>query len=597
VSTVLRPIPRYRLSPKLFPFLVWGRQLTRRVLRDDLMAGITGAIIVLPQGVAFALIAGLPPQYGLYTAIIIPIIAGLFGSSRHLVSGPTTPISIVVFSVVAPLAIPGSPHYIPYVLTLTFLAGLFQLMMGLARLGGLVNFISHTVVIGFTSGAAVLIATSQIKHFLGLDLPSGESFLHTWLGVFSTLFDSNPYVVLIAVSTLLTCVLVGRYRPRWPRMLIGILLGSVLCWLIDGQNHGVPLLGSLPSSLPPLSMPDLSLSTVRQLALGALAAALLGLIEAVSIARAVATRSHQRIDGSQEFIGQGLSNILGSFFSCYAASGSFTRTGVNYEAGAKTPLSAIFASLIVTLVLIFFGPLTAYLPMPAMAGVIMLATWNLVDTHHISSIVRTSRRETMVLISTILATLVIALEFAIYAGVLLSLVMYLQRTSRPRVISLAPDAVRPKRRLSNAIKYHLPECPQLKIIRLDGSIFFGAVNHVQDVLYQFAEQNSEWKHVLIICSSVNFIDVAGAEMLSQEARRMRAKGGGLYLSSLKSTVRDALERGGYAKIIGPEHLFASKEEAISFIFQQLDIDRCSLCTRRIFRECAAVKFEGSGVLN
>jgi SulP family sulfate permease len=576
---------------------VWGRQLTQRVLRDDLMAGITGAIIVLPQGVAFALIAGLPPQYGLYTAIVVPIIAGLFGSSRHLVSGPTTAISIVVFSVVAPLATPGSASYIPYVLTLTFLAGLFQLMMGLARMGGLVNFISHTVVIGFTSGAAALIATSQIKHFLGVDLPSGESFLHTWGMVIGALFDSNAYVVLIAVSTLLTCVLVGRYWPRWPRMLIGIAAGSVLCWLIDGQDHGVPLLGSLPASLPPLSMPDFSLSTIRQLALGALAAALLGLIEAVSIARAVATRSHQRIDGSQEFIGQGLSNMLGSFFSCYASSGSFTRTGVNYDAGAKTPLSAIFASLIVALVLIFFGPLTAYLPMPAMAGIIMLVAWNLIDTHHIRSIVRTSRRETIVLIITILATLVIALEFAIYAGVLLSLVMYLQRTSRPRVISMAPDSSRPKRQLGNAVKYQLPECPQLKIIRLDGSIFFGAVNHVQDVLYEFAEQNSEWKHVLIICTSVNFIDVAGAEMLAQEAQRMRAKGGGLYLSNLKSTVRDALDRGGYTKIIGRENIFSAKEDSIRYIFEQLDIDRCSLCTRRIFRECAAVKFEGSGVLN
>jgi SulP family sulfate permease len=597
VSAVIRRIPRYRLSPRFFPFMVWGRQLTPRVIRDDFWAGLTGAIIVLPQGVAFALIAGLPAQYGLYTAIITPIIAGLFGSSRHLVSGPTTAISIVVFSVVSQFLAPGSPHYIPYVLTLTFLAGLFQLLLGLARMGVLVNFISHTVVVGFTSGAAVLIATSQIKHFLGLPVETGSAFFPTLLAVLANLFNSNLYVLSLAVITLLTCLLVGKVRRRWPRMLIGIMTGSLLCWYLGGQHHGVPLLGSLPGSLPPLSLPDFSINTVRQLAPGALAVAMLGLIEAVSIARSVAARSHQRIDGNQEFIGQGLSNLFGSFFSCYAGSGSFTRSGVNYEAGARTPLSAIFASLLVALVVVFFGALTAYLPMPAMAAVIMLVAWNLIDKRHIRMIVRTSRRETMVLISTFLATLFIALEFAIYAGVLLSLVMYLQRTSHPRVISLAPDSTKPKRQLGEVLRRHLPECPQLKIVRLEGSLFFGAVNHVQDVLHRFAEQNSEWKHVLIICTSVNFIDVAGAEMLAQEAQRLRAKGGGLYLSNLKRTVWAVLERGGYATIIGPDHLFASKEQAIGAIFQRLDMDRCSLCARRVFRECATVKFEGSGLIN
>ncbi|MCP5418894.1 MAG: SulP family inorganic anion transporter [Gammaproteobacteria bacterium] len=596
-SANIRRLSRIRLPPKFFPFMVWGRQLTPKVIRDDFWAGLTGAIIALPQGVAFALIAGLPPQYGLYTAIVVPIIAGLFGSSRHMVSGPATAISMVVFSVVGQLAPPGDPHYLPYVLTLTFLTGLFQLLLGMARMGVLVNFISHTVVVGFTTGAAVLIVASQIKHFLGLTVESHSAFLPTVLSVIGHLFDTNLLVVAIATMTLLTCQLVGKYRPRWPRMLIGILAGSLLCWYLDGQNNGVALLGSLPASLPPPSLPDFSINTVRQLAPGALAVAMLGLIEAVSIARSVAARSHQRIDGNQEFIGQGLSNFFGSFFSCYAGSGSFTRSGVNYDAGAKTPLSSIFAALFVALALVFFAPLAAYLPMPTMAAVIMLGAWNLVEGKHIRMIVRTSRRETMVLISTFLATLFIALEFAIYAGVLLSLIMYLQRTSHPRVVSLAPDSSKPKRQLGEAVRRHLPECPQLKTVRLEGSLFFGAVNHVQDALHRFAEQNSEWKHVLIICTSVNFIDVAGAEMLAQEAGRLRAKGGGLYLSNLKSTVRTVLERGGYANLIGEDHLFTSKEQAIGVIFQRLDLDRCSLCARRVFRECATVKFEGSGLIN
>jgi SulP family sulfate permease len=389
---------------------------------------------------------------------------------------------------------------------------------------------------------------------------------------------------------------VRRYWPRWPNMLLGIIAGSIVCWLMNGQNHGVSMLGSLPGQLPPLSSPDFSINTFRQLASGALAVAMLGLIGAVSIARSVATRSHQLIDGNQEFIGQGLSNMLGSFLSCYAGSGSFTRSGINYEAGAKTPLAAVFASIILAMTLVFLAPLTAYLPMPAMAGVIMLVAWNLINIQHIRLIAKTSKRETVVLVVTFLSTLLLAMEFAIYTGVLLSLVMYLQRTSRPTIISLAPDSSMPKRKLNDTTKHTLLECPQLKIIRLDGSLFFGAVDHVQSNLYRLAEQNVEWKHVLIIGSSINFIDVAGAEMLAQEARRMRQKGGGLYLCGVKSSVHKLLKRGGYEEIIGRENIFANKEKAIRSIFQRLDLDRCRLCQRRIFRECATVKFEGKGVM-
>ncbi|HYQ92427.1 MAG TPA: SulP family inorganic anion transporter, partial [Candidatus Competibacteraceae bacterium] len=452
MNAILQPVPvrsaRRRLWVTLFPFLRWLRQVNPATLRADFLAGLTGAVIVLPQGMAFALIAGLPPQYGLYTAIVTPVIAALFGSSRHLVSGPTTALSIVILGVVGHFAAPGSSNYISLVLTLTFMTGLFQLLLGLARLGGLVNFISHTVVIGFTLGAAVLIAVNQLRYVFGLPLKHGESFLTILGNLLLQLGDTNLYVLLVALLTLATTLLIRYYRPRSPSLLLGIMVSSVVCLLLDGHSHGVPLLGSLPRRLPPLSHPDFSLTTFSQLAPGALALGMLGLIEAVSIARAVATRSHQRIDSNQEFIGQGLSNLVGSFFSCYAGSGSFTRTGANYDAGARTPLAAIFASLLVALVLAFLGPLSAYLPLPAMAGAILLVAWNLIDLKSVRTIVRTSPQETAVLAATFFATLFIALEFAVYAGVLLSLVLYLQRTSHPNIVSLAPDPALSKRRLS-----------------------------------------------------------------------------------------------------------------------------------------------------
>ena len=240
---------------KLLPFLRWFPMVNRDTVRADIIAGLTGAVIVLPQGVAFAMIAGMPPEYGLYTAIVPAIIAALFGSSFHLISGPTTAISIVVFSTISPLAEPGSADFITLTLTLTLVAGAFQLALGLARMGTLVNFVSHTVVVGFTAGAAILIATSQLKHFFGVKIAQGESFLSTWIELIKALPESNLYVTAIAVITLAVAIVIKKFRRRWPNMLIAMIIGGILAVLLDGGAHGVRLVGELPASLPPLSLP------------------------------------------------------------------------------------------------------------------------------------------------------------------------------------------------------------------------------------------------------------------------------------------------------------------------------------------------------
>ena len=322
----------------IFPFLIWFKQVTRQTIKADLLAGLTGAVIVLPQGVAFATIAGLPPEYGLYTAMVTPIVAAIFGSSFHLVSGPTTAISIVVFSAVSHHAVPGTPEFLSLALTLTFLAGVYQLAFGLARLGTLVNFVSHTVVIGFTAGAAILIATSQVKHITGINIAKGESFLHTWISLFSGIGQTNLYLLAIALITLVVAITAKKIMPKAPNLLIGMVAGSLVALYLKGFTTEIKLVGEIPAHLPPLSLPDFSLTTIKMLAPEAFAVALLGLIEAVSISRAIATKSSQRINSNQEFIGQGLSNVAGSFLSSYAGSGSFTRSGINYEAGAKTPM-------------------------------------------------------------------------------------------------------------------------------------------------------------------------------------------------------------------------------------------------------------------
>lgn len=570
----------------IFPFLNWFRFVTRDTLKADMIAGFTGAVIVLPQGVAFATIAGLPPEYGLYTAMITPIVAALFGSSLHLISGPTTAISIVVFSAISHHAEPGTPEFISLVLTITFMAGLYQLAFGLARLGKLVNFVSHTVVIGFTAGAAILIATSQMKSVLGLTLPRGESFFHTWIEIWEQLPAINYSVFTIALCTLVTALACKRLFPKIPNLLIGLVVGSIIAYWMTISGRTVQLVGEIPAHLPPLSMPDFSYASIKMLAPEAFAVALLGLIEAVSISRAIASKSNQRIHANQEFIGQGLSNIVGSFFSSYAGSGSFTRSGVNYAAGAKTPLSAIFAAMFLMLIILLIAPLTAYLPVAAMGGVILIVAYNLIDIHHIGQVIKNSKSETAILLTTFFATLFLELEFAIYLGVLLSLVMFLARTSTPEIVTLSIDdeGGTEKRKLIDIHKKPVNQCPQLKIIRIDMSIYFGSLDYIQNRIHQIVE-NENIHHILIVATGINLIDLSGEEMLATEASRLKKLGGGLYFSEVKASVYEAISKRGFVSKVGNQYFFDKKRHAISSIYKKLDRDVCARCTARIFNEC------------
>ncbi len=568
----------------IFPFLAWFKLVTKESVKADFFAGLTGSVIVLPQGIAFATIAGLPPEYGLYTAMVTPIIAALFGSSRHLVSGPTTAISIVIFSAISHHAEPGTSEFVMLALTLTFLAGVYQLAFGLARLGALVNFVSHTVVIGFTAGAAILIATSQMKHITAITVPKGESFLHTWVDLYQGLPDINGFVLSIAVVTLLIAIVAKKIMPKSPYLLVGMIVGSVMAIFLKDYSDGIKLIGEIPAHLPPLSSPEFSLETIKMLAPEAFAVALLGLIEAVSISRAVATKSNQRIDANQEFIGQGLSNIVGSFFSSYAGSGSFTRSGINYDAGAKTPLSAIFAAILLMIIVLLIAPLTAYLPIAAMGGIILLVAYNLVDVHHIKQTLTFSKSESSILLTTFFATLFLELEFAIYLGVLLSLVLFLAKTSTPRIPTLSVDASSKKRKLINIRKKPIKQCPQLKIIRIDMSVYFGSINHIQKRIAKIVE-NERIHHILIVSSGINFIDLAGAEALVSENNRLKKQNGGLYFVGLKSTVYEFAAKSCFVKKIGNDHFFDSKSQAIHRIYKRLDKSVCATCNALIFEEC------------
>jgi SulP family sulfate permease len=409
---------RSRLE-KLFPFLIWLPDTKKGDLKSDIIAGLTGAIVVLPQGVAFATIAGMPPEYGLYAGMIPAIIAALFGSSRLLVSGPTTAASIVLLSSLSVYAEPGTMHYVTLALTLTLMVGAIELALGLARMGVLVNFISHSVVVGFTAGAAILIAAKQLKHFFGVEMPRGGHLHDILINFGHQITHINPWVTGIAALTLLTGIAVKRWAPKMPFMIVAMVAGSFAAWILNRWMGttvtGIHTVGALPQSLPPLSAPDFSLETIRDMAPAALAVSLFALTEAVSIGRSLAAKTGQRINGNQEFIGQGLSNIFGSFFSGYVATGSFNRSGLNYQAGAKTPLAAVFAGALLMVIVLAVAPLAAYLPTAAMAGILFLVAWGLIDFKEIKHILVHSKRETSVLMVTFFCALFLELELSIFA--------------------------------------------------------------------------------------------------------------------------------------------------------------------------------------
>jgi SulP family sulfate permease len=399
------------------PWKAWAHRVNRVSLKQDALAGLTGALIVLPQGIAYSAIAGLPPEFGLYCAIGPAAIAALFGSSWQLVSGPTAAISIVVFSALSPLARAGSPEYIVLALTLGFLVGAIQLAIGVSRLGRLAHYISHSVVVGFTSGAAFLIAASQLKHFLGLKEVCATGFFGQLGQVFSLLHQSQWPIIAVGTTALAASLAAQRIHRSLPYMIVGMVSAAVLAEVLGN----VPTVGALPAALPRLSMPSFDPELWAKLAASSAIVAILALTEAIAIARSVALRSGQTIDSNQEIVGQGLSNLAGSFLCAYPSSGSFTRSGLNYDAGAKTPLAAAFSSLFLVAVLAMVTDWISYLPMAAMAGVLFLVAWGLIDRKEIGAIFRGPRNEILILAVTFLSTLLVRLEYAVFIGIALSL--------------------------------------------------------------------------------------------------------------------------------------------------------------------------------
>ena len=558
--------------------------------RPDLIAGLTVAVVAIPQSIAYAAIAGLPPTYGLYSAAVATIAGSLWGSSRYLSTGPTNAISILVLSILSPLAVIGAPVYLMAASAMAVMVGFFCIAFGFAGLGMLVNFASRAVLLGFTAGAGVLIATGQLKNLLLLDVPRSPVLWRTVRGVVDNLGKTHLTSLALGVVTVVMILVINRMSSRLPAAIIALAAVGVGVAVAGVERLGVAVVGEVAREMPRVT--EFSLGTlferdlVGALVMGALAVAALGLVEAISIAREIARQSGERLDVNQELVGQGIANIAAGLFSGYACSGSFTRSAVNFQSGARSQLSSVFCGLFILAGVLAFGPLAAFLPKASLAGLIMLIAYRMIDWGGVQRIVRTSRVETGIMVSTFLATLVFPLEFAVLSGIILSLAIYIYQSSMPSVVPVVPDET-----FRHFVeKPDAPACPQLGVINIRGALFFGAASHVEDALLTNYEDSPGQNRLLLRMHGVNQIDLSGIDVLEGVLRLYRDAGGDLFLVQVRQPVREFMRQSGFEKLIGADR-FLVQEEAIEWLFdQQLDPAVCCYeCEHRVFAECQALE--------
>ena len=566
-------------------FSGWMTGATFASLKSDAWAGVTGAAIVLPQAVAFASIAGLPPEYGLYTAMIPAIIAALFGSSLVMISGPTTAISAVVFSSLAGVAEPGSQEFIQLAILLAFLVGVIQVALAAVRAGRLAGFVSHSVMIGFTSAATLLIAVSQIGPAIGISPDAAHGVVGRAIAVFHGLDDIDVAAMIVAGATLVTVVVLRIVLPKWPGFLIAVFVGTITALLLGERADSLLYVGSLPSVFPNFVLPSFVGIDLASLIESAFAIAIIGLLEAIAIGRSLSNKTKQDFSANQEVFGQGVSNVVGGLFQCYPSSGSFTRSGVNLEAGATSPMAAVFASVVLLTMGLIFAPFVALVPISAIAGLILYVAYRLPDYAEILHLIRTSTAETAIAAITFFVGIAANLETAIFLGTLCSLAVFLGKSASPALVVGAPDTSGEGRKMRNAVLFDLPECPSVLVLRLDGPLFFGSVDALNAKFRQYAIQRPAQSKMILILHGVGEVDLAGVELIELEIERRRAVGGDVYIVAHYPPMVKKLRSLGLIAAVGEDHIFDNKGAAIAAAQASVAPNICATCTTRIFLEC------------
>ena len=552
-----------------FPFLR-RFQIRGETIKDDLIAGITVSLVAIPQSLAYAQLAGVPAYYGLYAALIPTIVGAVFGSSRQLSTGPVAMTSLLTAASVAPLAAHGSELFYAYVILLALLSGLFQIGFGVLRMGVLLNFLSHPVLMGFINAAALIIGLSQLPTLLGIPAPQSSHFLIDIWHVISHIDTLHELSFGFGIVSIVLLFAFKKFAPKLPGVLITVVLLTWASYALDFGKLGGEIVGAIPQGLPNLSMPLMDWRATAALLPAAFVIALISFMEAMSSSKVIAIKTRQPWDENKELIGQGLAKVAAAFSHAMPVSGSFSRSALNLASNAKTGLSSIISALFVLLTLLFFTQLLYHLPKPVLAAIIMVVVIGLINFKALMNAWSANRDDGLAGIITFVSTLAFApsIQNGIVTGIMLSLALLLYRMMRPRVaiLGMHGDAT-----LRDAHRHNLPPLhPKLGALRFDGALRFVNVSYFEDALLRLERENPDITHVLIKCSGINDLDASGVEMLDNLVSRFKSNGITLTFSGIKKQVREVMDRTGLAQQIGESNIFMTDHEALEILYKKLE---------------------------
>ncbi len=567
---------------KIIPALGWLRTYKRGDLRGDIISALIITALLVPQGMAYALLAGLPARYGLYASTVPAIVYALFGTSRHMPVGPPALMALLTFTSVSALAEPGTEEYISLALLLALMAGILQLGIGLLRMGFITNFISHPVLSGFIFASAIVIILSQVGNLLGISLSAGgHSTINTAVGIWRGIGETNPATLALGLGSIAAMVVLGRVFPRVPGPLAVVAASALVVYIFGLDEVGVAVVGEVPQGLPGFTVPALDLEVASSLITSAIVVAFVGFVESISVAKAIAAKEKYKIDSSQELKALGLANASAAFFSGFPVAGSFSRTAVQYESGGRTQLASIFTALLILATLLFLTPLFYYLPNASLAAVIIVVVLKLIDVREVRRAFRIRHADGYTLLLTFVLTLALGVEEGILIGAGFSLLVFLRRTAYPHIAELG--YVEGKDAFLGLESYPGGKThPEALIVRVDARLYFANSPFLEEWLIKEVADRPDIKWIFIDCRGVNGIDVTAIEGLEDLMSSYRERGIEMVFTHMKLPVRERLERAGWDEkfkdTAGHDYHYQTTREAL-----------CSVGLMRSRRERAAEK--------
>ncbi|MEN3033810.1 MAG: SulP family inorganic anion transporter [Aquificaceae bacterium] len=577
------------ISFDLMPFARWFEDYDRSKFVRDLIAGLTVAAVLVPQGMAYALLAGLPPIYGLYASVLPVIVAALFGSSRFLATGPVAMTALLTSSALYGLAEPGTQQWITMAAILALMVGVIRLAIGLAGIAFLIELISNSVIVGFTSAGALVIALSQAGNLFGFKITQSTHIYEVIVDIISKISQVNPYTLAVGVFSYIIILVVRRVNPLLPGALVAVIVTSLFSYFLNLKQYGVSLVGNVPVGLPSFGIEGVDYKTVSQLWAGAIVIAAFGLIEAVAIAKQLAIRAGDKWDPNQELIGQGLANIVAGLFKGFPIGGSFSRSAINFQLGAKSPIASVITGSIVALTLIFLAPLFYYLPKATLSAIVLSAVIDLIRPQEIIKLYKINKIDGIVAGLTFSTVFFMDLWVAITLGTVVALGSFVYKTMYPRIVVLTRNPA--SSTFVNAERENIPECPQILYIRPNMSLYFGNAEYVFEyILQKVSERKQHLKYVLLDLEAVNYIDAPGSLMLVRLLDRIRSMNIEPAMSNISCNLYPLLEKVQIDNHMDVDNIFEAKGKSIQELFKKLDHEFCARrCPHVVFRECLTVK--------